>query len=417
MSAGADFKSRFITIATCQKTVLIPGVGCKADSQLVTEEVVGIDKPIAQILVERTDLVRGDLVIYVFWLGTPEARQGLRERALNYGLTEDEYFNSILKKSSENFRVKVIDKPYLQICLLSSFFGEDTDDILHNGFGKNKKLKVKLSPQPQDILDEITLSGILTSQPSRINSKGLEDFGCTPLLLLSVIDFEKTFGSDNNGKNNCIDASADLSGFFDGLFGGMDSVSEALNTLINEIVKGFMGILNKITSFFSTINAFLLRLLSCLFPLGSISLTADSPAFRDLIDLLLGALDLFEGFFSALSDLLNLLAPLACIKASLADLAGSSLSSIPGLACILGFFTLDLCLNISLDIGGIEAGLAFKALSDALTNLKNLLVTLTSLSIGFPSTFTAVSCLPIESAILMVKLGLRGAIASAGLPL
>lgn len=414
-AATPVFNSKFLFIVTYQKLEVIPGVGCKADVEKSTEIVLGIEKPISVVLEENPELSREDLTVYIFWIGKPEAKPHLKARAINFGLTEEEYFDIILSKSTETFKVSTIDKPFLQICVFSSVYGDDVDTILTNSFGKNKTPKVKSNPTKQDILDEVNNSGVLTTQPGRQNSYGVTDYGSLACQFLAVADFEKSFESEKD-DNSCLDASADLSSLFEGLFGALNSASNAINTLIDEVVSRFMGLLNKISGIFSIIDSFLLNLFKCFFPAG-ISVGVSLDGINKLIDLLLGGIELFDSFFSLLDDLLLVIAPIACIKATIADLAKNITNSIPGLSCILPEFSFDVCLNISLDIGSAEADLAFAALSASLNNLKSMFANLSLLAQNFDTNLSLVSCLPVESAVLVTKLGVRAALASAGIPI
>jgi hypothetical protein len=416
MLAGMQIPPRFIIVTTTMQVTLIPGVGCKADSERVDEITLGVDKPLQEVLVAHPELTRADLIVYVFWFGKPQSRPDLRNKALSFGLNETEYFDAVLVRSTETFKVKVIEDPVVQICKFGATLGDDAETVLQRNFG-NKKPKIKLTPTLQDITNQIRKSGILTVQPGRTNQYGLKDYGSPALQFLAVVDFEKTFGSKQKGTDNCLDTSLDLSAITDGLFGAMNSVSNAINTLINEAISSFMWLLNKITSIFSVIDAFLFKLLRCLFPAGTMNFSLSGGPLKDLVDLMQDGLKMFQALFRALGDILNVMGPLACIKASLADLAKQFTSLIPGLACILNLFSFDLCLGLSVDIGQLEGEMAFAALAAALNNLAALFSILSALITGFAANFSLAHCMPVESAILMAKLGIRAAAASAGIPL
>lgn len=420
LAGSTPITSRFLVIITHQKTEIIPGEGCKPDTTTTTETVLGIEKPIAQVLYEHPELTRADLTVYVFWIGKPAPSLAMKAKAAQYGLTDDEYLDAMLRKSAPSYKVKVIDKPYEQLCVFSNSFGDDADAIVSRGFGGGgnaRPPRIKMNPTAQEVMDEVRRSGIMTARPGRVNSKGLPDYGSPVMQALSVIDFEKSFGSKD--LTPCVDVSLNLSEVGAALGDAMSAVSNAMNSLISEIISGFMGVLNKITGIFSTIDAFLLKLLQCLFPpgAGSGGLDLNSGPLGKLVGLLQGGLDLFQNFFDLLADLLTILAPLACIKAALADLGKSFTSAIPGLACVLSTFSFDFCFNVRMDIGRMEADLGFQMLSGALANLRLMLQILFTFALNFPSDFEVSMCLPADTAILMVKLGLRAALANAGVPL
>jgi hypothetical protein len=256
----------------------------------------------------------------------------------------------------------------------------------------------------------------LSAKPGRKNELGLVDYGVPAVQALAAINFPKTFGEDKEDSTKCVDAHGDISKIVDGLFGALQKTGELISALIDEIVKGFMWVINKISNLFSLVDGFLLKLLNCLFPPVGLTIKPVA-AVDDLLGMIEAALKPFQTFFNLFSDLLNILAPIACMKASLADLAPSITNQIPGLSCLLGLFSVDICLRLSLDVGRLAADLAFAAIAEALRDISMLLARLFAFKLGFPKEFEAQNCLPAQAAILMVKLGLRTAIATAGVPL
>jgi hypothetical protein len=433
--------SRFLLISTYQKITTTAGIGCKPDTQTIKEEVVGIDETISSVLLKNPQLTREELILYIFWLGKPQATPQLKARALSFGLTEEEYFNAVFRKNSPSYKVKVIDKPYDQLCVFSTVFGDDVDAILQRGFGtkgstgtnstnSTNSQKIKLQPTPQDVLDEIRSSGILTAKPGRTNNKGLVDYGTPAVQLLAVIDFEKSLNPEDK---QCIDLDSDLSQIGNVLAAGMNTASEAINTLIKAAFDFVAKAINKLTKSLSLINGFLLKLLHCLFPTGvSYDLQGESnpktARIKDLVDkmfnLLQDGIAVFKAFFDLLGEFLNILAPLACLKASLPKSLLKPLSKlpilseIPGLACLIAIPSLDSpCLDIGIDIGQLEADLAFAVLSSALVNLRSLFSFILTFTYNLPTAFSEKACLPLESAVLMVKLGVRATLLKLGIEL
>lgn len=421
-TATAPFKSKFLFIATAQKTKIVPSLGCKAETVVVTEEVVGVETAISQILYKRPDLSRGDLTFYVFWIGKPDARQSLRDRALFLGFTEEEYFDILLKVSSEGLHVYALESPAKQICHLSAFLGADADATLTNiGEGVNS---LKLYPSPTEIVAEIEASGVFQYNPGKANASGYPDLALLPLVTAGCLDGEKTFGSASK-KSDCLEASKQID-FMDAFFEAQRTAGEYVRTLMNEIVSKAFGFLNGLTAKMSLANSILNdktalnTLLRCIFPNGiGLTIPLSSQYFTDLINLLQGSHDLVIGFFEGLDALLNIFAGMTCIRLSLASLIPSSIeSAIPGVSCLLNPFTFDFCFKVAIDIGAIEASLALQAINAALGAVGNLITALTSLVLNLPGqgqgNGKGYNCLPPEAAVLTQVLAVRSAASRAG---
>jgi hypothetical protein len=420
VAAGLNYKSRFILIATTQKTEVIPSVGCKAETVVFTEEVVGIEIPIEQILMNRPDLIRANLTLYIFWIGPPDARQSLKDRALVLGLTEDEFIDAVLKNDSENLRIYVLAQPKHQICSFTNYFGPDTDAVLTNGFSENTPPVIKLYPTPEEVLAEIDASGIFRGTPGKVSSNGMEDFGCISINCLAALDDNKAPFDAKKNKDKCLEASAALH-FMDSYFEAFNKAMTTFNTLVAEMVQKALNKLNELTAKMGLVKGLFgdfLRsgILKCIFPAGiGLKYPLDSQHFQSLISLLINTSDTVTGFLFGMDSLLNLLSNLGCITFSLASLIPSRVAAVlPGVSCIANTFSFDACFKVALDIGAVKAALALQALNHTLSFIRNLIVTFSSMVLNLPGTAKKASCLPPETALLITKLGLRSAASSAG---
>ena len=419
MSDAAAFPSNFILIVTYEKTVVIPGTKCKSEVETTEETILGVNKSVTTILADNPELTREELTFNIFWFGKPTPAPYLRNAATALGLTDSEYFDAVLIRSSTTYKINIISDPCKQIYDLSDAHSdEDIDDILGR-FG-TRSPAIKLKPSSEDILKEIQESGVLTAQPGgRRTATGAIDYGSLACQFLAVVNPEDTFSP--KGKNDCYEAGVDISKYMAQVTAAVQSVTDTINSLIQEVLGAFMGVINKLTGIIGTANRFLIDLLACIFPAG-LSLDLSLPYLDKFLNLLLDGLAVFERFLGLFYDLTAVLAPLACIKASLADLAntfGDFAKSIPGLDCILSAFNFDVCFGLNLNLGRLEAGLAISLIAATLKNLQNLVIALTSFTLSFEANRrkSHSSCVPAETAILMAKLGVRGALLGGGIPI
>jgi hypothetical protein len=419
MAAGTNFKTKFALLVTYTKVEIIPGKGCKVDTQNVTEVLLGINIPLNTILTNHPSFTREDLNLYIFWFGNPEARPDLKDKALSLGLTDEEYFNAILNVTQENFKVSLISNPYQQICLASNFFGKDADDIITRGFSPNKRPKIKLYPNENDILSEVNSSGVMDKKPGRTNKNGVVDYSIPSLNLLNVADLEKSVDpndSESTKNNACENTSFDLSQFYDQYLGSVDAISSAYQTLLNQIVGKATTFMNKVAEKFNTIPMFLKQSLKCYIPYVGLPFFIQSPYVASLLNYINIGLDYFNQYFNLLQKVLNILALINCLKASLSEiLRPDVVSKIPGLSCVANISIADLCINYSLNVGTAFASLASQAISAAISASFQFLLSLQSLRLDI-ETIGDNNCATSEQVILLGKLAVRSTALKLGVP-
>ncbi len=405
---GSDTKTptAFLFVVTYNKYEVVKPDICREEYTKSTETLLGINKSVSRILADNPTLGRDDLIFYIFWLGTPEASGRIRDQFDEYGLGQEDFIDAVTKPA------QVIEDP-AKVWEVILKYGDDTEDVIR------KVPRLEVVPTATDIIG--TIMPVIRRKPGRSNDTGATDYGIPAVNLISTINFEKTFGSDKS--SDCIDASLDLSSVVGTLFNAIGAASRVLNSLLAEAAQAFAGTLNKLTGLFGCVDNMLLRMASCFFKGITITLPLEFKAALDnIFKMIEGGLKLFERFFHLTAALLNIAAPLGCIKASIAGiarLAGVNIPNIPGLACVARLISFDICLQAEVNIGQIEADLAMNAIQIALGQLRQCLSMLLSLTIGLNDSLqiTEPGCLMPEAAILIGKLTIRAAQVSAGLPL
>lgn len=416
------FATNFLLVVTHNKHDFVPGDVCRAGYETVTETLLGVNKPIPQILLENKHLVRADLILYFFWLGRPEASQRLKDQAAEVGLKDDEFIDIVVGAEGEQIKCPVIPDPDV-VFDLDDTFGGDCEDIL-------KKIPaINPTPTVPEIISCIDDSGVTKQPPGRTNDIDVNDYFCPGPNLMAVLDPEKTFGS--YFPAHCFGANYSLPTI--DLFHAISAAGKLLDRLLLEASRAFSKVLNRLTNMIGLIDNFVLRLASCFF--RGVNASVPLAIAKDLSAKLDVGLGLFDKYFSLVGQALNLAGPVACIRASLVGLVktaesfmpglSTSVSKIPGVSCVVQSFDFDFCLELSLNIGGITADFSLQLINSTFNQLRMCLNIVRSLVFGIMSgeyggggsNPNYGGCLTAESAILLVKLTKRALqTAGTGLP-
>lgn len=388
----------------CVPASIKSSIPCKDAEINLGEVVISINSSIESALESDPSYLSSTIVENFFWVGIPSMTSGVRSNTNRLNISDQTIFSAISLTQSEELQSYEID--VVGLYKFIDYYGPDAESIILSG-----PESVPLLIDPMDVVSAI--EDALSVRPGGFNDCGARDFSDPATQILTLIDFNRSIPDD---LSDCADSSIELGDINSAINRALNSPNEAISDL-SKVFAPLTRIIGNLSSVVSIIQNFIndRTNLDCIMGPGFSYSTGASVGdtgldFSSKLDsmslVLQGGIGDINRFFLDVGQILNGFSQLSCTLGFITQAFKKPKDSFSGIGCedVNNMALLPPCYSATMDIGSIRANVAFRLATQAIRNVRDLIIQIEQIGIELAanaSNESNIGCISSETSTLV----------------